>query len=154
AAAGRPAAASEQVLLAIKWQVIEVLGRHDFDADRGVKAVAFDQSGGPLGADDPLALIGRMSVLGILVDPHAKVAANDLKRFDFVIADELQAFAFLFGKIEDLFVARKVCGELAVIFARTIGPAVLSLLLGIFDDLFGVADRFLQSTDDFRRGFL
>ncbi len=100
-----------------------------------------------------MALVGRVSVLGVLVDSHTKLTAKQFERFDFIIADKLQAFAFVVGKIDDSFIARQVFGELAVVFAGAFWPAFLFVFFGVFDDLFRISDRFFERTDDFGRDF-
>ncbi len=63
-------------------------------------------------------------------------------------------FSLVFGKIDGSFITRQVFGELAVVFARSSRLPLALLLLGVFDDLFGLADRFFERTDDFGRDLL
>ena len=153
AATGSPTATGEHVLLAIKRQVIKVLPGHDFHGNRRVIAVTFDQAGGTLRAADALSFIAPMSVFGALVQSHLELGTNPLKRFDFVIADQLEAFALLWREVNGLLDARQVLREFAVAVARPFGFLFAFFFFGRVDDLLGFADRFFQSTDDFGRGF-
>ncbi len=67
-----------------------------------------------------------MSVLGVLGHPDFQFRRGALKRLDFVVADQLQAFASVFGQVDDLFVSRQVLGELAVALVGAISSGVSS----------------------------
>ena len=134
----------------------EVLLSDHFDSDGYIEAVAFNQPGRTLGTDDSRLFVGgrwssRHRIFGVLDDFNAKLGSLPGKSLDFVIADQFEAFTFVFGQIDDAFTARQMFGEFTIRFARRFGLAVL--LFVVTDDLLSFADRVFDRTDDLRRGF-
>ena len=93
-----------------------------------------------------------MSIFRVACYSYLQFRCCTLQCLDFVVANEHEAFASIFGKIDDSFVARKVLGEFAVAARRLSAAFFLLFFCGVIDDLLSIADRFFQSATDFRRG--
>ena len=87
-AAGRPAAAGEQILLAVDRQMVEPLGLDDRGRHAGVVTIAFDQRRRPFGRGDAAVGIARAGVLGILLHQHVQLGTLVDQRLGRVVADD------------------------------------------------------------------